>query len=87
MLRSTAPQKRDFNLKCKLCYQEFPAFYALRQHENTQYGMQIGSRTREVDVEHIVGDIEDHSSRVELHSCQHLLVASEFERARHKVFN
>ena len=47
--------------------------------------MQIGSRTSEV--EDIVGDVEDHSLREELRSCQHFLVDSELERARHKVFN
>ena len=41
--------------------------------------MQIGSRTRDVDVEHIV--------REEFRSCQHFLVDSQLERARHKVFN
>ena len=40
-----------------------------------------------MDVEHIVRDVEDHRLREELHSCQHLLVDSELERARHKVFN
>ena len=49
--------------------------------------MQIGSGTRDVDVEHIVGDVEDHSSREELRSCQLFLVDSEIERARHKVLN
>ena len=49
--------------------------------------MQIGSGTRNVYVEHIVGDVEDHSLRKELRSCQHFLVDSELERARHKVFN
>ena len=48
--------------------------------------MQIGSGTRDVDVEHIVGDVEDHRLREELRSCQHFLVDSELERARHKVF-
>ena len=51
-------QKLDVTFKCKLCYQEFPGFYALRQHRNTEHGMQIGSVTRDVDVEHIVGDVE-----------------------------
>ena len=74
-------------LKCKLCYQEIPGFYALRQYRNTQHGMQIGSGTRDVDVEHIVGDIEDERLREELRSCQHFLVDSEIERARHKVYN
>ena len=84
--KHSAP-KFGVTFKCKLCYQEFPRFYALRQYTNTQHGMQIGSRRRDVDVEHIVGDVEDHSLREELRSCQHLLVDSELERARHKVFN
>ena len=51
--------------------------------------MQIGSRTRnvDVDVEHILGDVEDHRLREELRSCQHFLVDSERERGRHKLFN
>ena len=49
--------------------------------------MQIGSRRRDVDVEHIVGDVEDHSLREELRSCQHFLLDSELERTRHKIFN
>ena len=55
--------KPDVTFKCKLCYPEFPGFYALRQRRNTQHGMQIISRTIDVDVEHIVGDVEDHSLR------------------------
>ena len=68
-------------------YQEFSGFYALRQHRNTQHGMQNGAGKRDVDVEHTVGDVEDHRFRDELRSCQHFLVDSELERARHKVFN
>ena len=49
--------------------------------------MQIGSRTRDVNVEHIVGDVEDDRLREELRSCQNFMVDSELERARHKVFN
>ena len=48
--------------------------------------MQIGSGTRNVDVEHIVGDVDEHNLKKELRSCQHFLVDSELERARHKVF-
>ena len=80
-------RKPDVTFNCKLCFQEFPRFYALRQHRNTQHGMQIGSRTRDVDVGHMVGDVEDHRLREEVRSCQHFLVDSELERARHKVFN
>ena len=71
--KHSAP-KPDVTFKCKLCYQEFPGFYALRQHRNSQHGMQIGSRRRDVNVEHIVGGVEDHRFREELRSCQHFLV-------------
>ena len=84
--KHSAP-KPDISFKCKLCYAEFPGFYALRQHRNTQHGTQIGSGTRDVDVEHIVGDVEDHGLREKFRSCRHFLVDSELERARHKVFN
>ena len=84
--KHTAP-KPDITFKCKLCFQEFSGFYALRQHRKTQHGMEIGSRTRDVDVEHLAGVAEDHILREELRSCQHFLVDSELERARHKVFN
>ena len=49
--------------------------------------MQIGSGTRDVDVEHIVGDVEDYRLREDSRHCQHFLLDSELERARHKVFN
>ena len=47
--------------------------------------MQIESGTRDADVEQIVGDVEDHRLREELRSCQHFLVDSELERARHRL--
>ena len=84
--KHSAP-KPEVTFKGKLCYQEFPGFYALRQHRNTQHTMQIGSGTSDVDVEHIVGDVDDHKLREELRSCQHFLVDSKLERARHKLFN
>ena len=71
----------------KPCNQEFRGFYALRQHRNTQHGTKIGSGTRDVDVEHILGDVGDHSLTKELRSCQHFLVEFEIERARQKLFN
>ena len=51
--KHSAP-KPEITFKCKPCYQDFPGFYALLQHGNTQHGMPIGSGTRYVDVEHIV---------------------------------
>ena len=55
--------KPDITFKCKLCFQEFPGFYALRLHRNTEHEMQIGSGTKDVNVEHLVRDVEDHSWR------------------------
>ena len=79
--------KLDVTFKCKLCYQEFPGFYALRQRATTQHWMEIKSGTRDGDVEHIVGDVEDQRLKEELRSCQQILMDSELERARHKVLN
>ena len=82
--KHSAP-KPDVTFKSKPCFQDFPGFYALRQHRNTQHGMQTGSGTRDVIVEHVVGDDEDHSLGEKLRSCQHFLVYSELERATHKL--
>ena len=49
--------------------------------------MPIGSRTRDVNLERIVRDVENQRLREELRSCQDFLVDSERESARHKVFN
>ena len=49
--------------------------------------MQIGTGTRDVDVEHILGDVADHKLREELRSCRHFLLDSELEETRHKVLN
>ena len=49
--------------------------------------MHIGSRIKDVYVEHIVGDVEDHRLIEQLRSCQRFLMDSELKRARHKVFN
>ena len=81
--KHSAP-KPDVTFKCILRYQEFPGLYALRQHRNTHHGMQIGLGTRDVDVEPIVGDVEDHRLR-ELRCCQLFLVDFELERARQSI--
>ena len=52
--------------KCKLCHAEFPGFYALRQHKNTQHGTQNGFGVSNCDVEDLVGDVDDQSLREEL---------------------
>ena len=73
--------------KCKLCYAEFPGFYALRQHKNAQHGRQIRFGARNNDVEDIVGDVDDQRLGEELQSCRHFLGDSEIQKGRHSVFN
>ena len=72
---------------CKHCHAEFPGFYALRQHKDTQHGPQMGFGTNNTDVEDIVGDVDDQSLREELEPCRHFLTDSEIENGRHRVFN
>ena len=73
--------------KCKLCQAEFPSFYTLRRLKNTQHGTQIGFGARNIDVEDIVGDVDDQSLREELEACKHFLTNTEMENGRHRVFN
>ena len=73
--------------KCKLCHAEFPNFYALRQHKNSQQGTQIGFGANNINVEYIVGAVDDQSLREELISCKHFLTDSEMKNRRHRVFN
>ena len=73
--------------KCKLCHAEFPGFHALRQHKDTQHGTHIGFGASNIDVEDIVGDVDDQSLREVLQSCRHFLVDSEKQKRRHIVFN
>ena len=73
--------------KCKLCHAEFPGFHALRQHKNAQHGTQLGFGANNIDVEDIVGDVDDQSLREELESCKHFLTDTEMENGRHRVSN
>ena len=56
----------DIAFKCTLCYAEFRGFHALRQHKNTQYGPNMGFGASNINVEDIVGDVNDQSLREEL---------------------
>ena len=81
---ATGPSK---GYKYNLCHAEFPGFYALRQHKNTQHGKQIGFGASNIDVEDIVGDVDDQSLREELQSCRQFLVDSGIQKGRHSVFS
>ena len=54
--KPSAP-KHDVIFICKTSYQEFPGFYASRQHINTQHDFPI--RTKNVDPEKILNDFVD----------------------------
>ena len=84
--RHSAP-KPSITYKCKLCHAEFPGFYALRQHKNTQHGTQIGFGASNIDVDDIVRDVDDQSLREDLESRKHFLSDTEMENGRHRVFN
>ena len=73
--------------KCKECHEEIPGFYVLHHHKNTQHGTQIRFGASNIDVDDIVGDVDDQSLREELQSCRHLLVDSEIRKRRHRVFS
>ena len=78
---------RSATYKCNLCHAEIPGFYALRRHKNTQHGTQIGFGASNIDVEDIMGDVDDQRLREELQSCRHFLVDSEIQKGRHSVIN
>ena len=84
--KHSAP-KPSITYKCKLCHAEFPGFHALRQHKNIQHGTQIGFGASNIDVEDIVGDVDDQSLREELESSKHFLTDSEMENGIHRVSN
>ena len=72
---------------CKECHADFPGFYASRQHNNPQHRTQIGFGASNIDLEDIVGDVDDESLSEELLSCRHFLVDSEIQKGRHSVVN
>ena len=73
--------------KCKLCHADFTGFYALRQHQNTQHGTPIGFGANNINVEDLVGDVDDQSLRENLESCKYFLTDTEMENGRNSVFN
>ena len=68
-----------------LCYQEFLQFYILRRQEYTQHSFPI--MTTNVELDGIKNEIDDTTPKNGLCPSQHSLAASEFEQARHKLFN
>ena len=84
--KSTAPRNLMSTSSVNFVIKRFQDF-TLYVNRSTQHAMQVRSRTRNVNLEHAVGDVEDHRLREELRSCQNFLVDSELESVRHEVFN
>ena len=80
--KHSAP-KPDVTFRRKLCYDEFPGFYALRQHENSQCGCR--NKVANVVADDIFNQVDDEGLKEQLRSCQHFLVASELEKARQTI--
>ena len=57
------------------------------KHKKTQHETQIGFGTSNIDVEFIVGDVDDQTLREDLESCKHFLTDTETENGRHRAFN
>ena len=72
---------------CKLYQADFPSFFAVRQHKNTQHGPQMGFGASNIDAEVIVGDVDDQSLIEEMESCKHFLTDTKRENGRRRVFN
>ena len=47
----------------------------------------MGFGASNIDVEDLVGDVDDQSLREELESCRHFLTDTDIENGRHRVFN
>ena len=85
--KNQSASKPDVTYMCKLFYQEFPGFYVLHQHKNTQHGRQMGFGAGNTDVKDIVGDVDDQRLREELETCKHFLTKTEMMNGRHRVFS
>ena len=85
LLKKLSAMKAAMTFNFVLCYQDFPASYALRQRKKTQKGFPI--KTANVDHDNIINENADAILKQELRSCQHFLVDSEHKRASQKVFN
>ena len=73
--------------KRKKCNNDFHSFYNLWEHKRKELGAQRGSGTQNIDVAHVMGDIDDNSLKEKLETCKHFSVDSEIENGRHRVYN
>ena len=86
MLRNTVPQNLISPSSVNFAFKSFQDFtlYVNIETLNTECR---SDQEQEMWMWNTIGDVEDHSLREELRSCQHFSVGSELDRARHKVFN
>ena len=61
-------------------------FYKWREHKRKEHGALRSSEGRNVDVAHVMGDVDVKSLKEEWETCKHVLVDGEMENGRHRVF-
>ena len=50
-----------FGYKCKVCDKDIHSFYNLQEHKRKEHGAQRGSGVQNIDVAHVIGDVDDNS--------------------------
>ena len=73
--------------KCKLLDKDFHGFYNLREHKRKEHGAQRGSGARNVDIAHVMVDVDENSLREELEKGKHFLVENQMKNGRHRAYN
>ena len=77
--------KLDVKFNCNFCYQDSPGFQPIQPCKNTQHDFRIQTANAETD--NVINELDDLNLKEELRSCQHFLLVSELEGARHKTSN
>ena len=52
--------------ECKICGKNFHSFYNLPEHKRNEHGAQRSSGAQNLDVAHVMGDVDDNSLKEEL---------------------
>ena len=75
---------------CPSCEQEYPNYYSLQQHRRNERGTKQRKPSDTVaDLTKVVAEEGEDGEKLkeEFSDCQHFLVDTEIEKARHEVFN
>ena len=78
------PRVRAKSTQCNFFVEEFSGFSRLRKHRSSQHGNPM--KTSNLDMDTLLGDIDDTELREEPNSRKHFLVDSELEKGRRCFF-